>query len=108
MRGSRRVVRGRGSSLGPTDKKSSDHFLFCLFLILNFQRVSNGLFQENYNFPRFQGVLTFFGGGGGGGGFNFVMGVQLLIPIETYRTCGFQGVRVRTPCVCNKYKTLMY
>ena len=39
---------------------------------------SNGYFQRNYHFPRFQGGL----GGGGGCG---------LFPIETYITCDFPG-----------------
>ena len=32
------------------------------------------------------------GGGGGGGGRSYIFkGVQLLIPMETYRTCDFPG-----------------
>ena len=56
-------------------------------------------FKENYNFPRYRG-----GGGGGGGGFNIFKGgqifsreVQLLIPMETYRTCDFPR-GFWTPC----------
>ena len=63
--------------------------------------------QLYYIFLRFKRVETFIGGGGGGGGgvqlfiylcFFFFFGgggvgggVQILISIETYKTCDFSG-----------------
>ena len=43
-----------------------------------------GPVEENYSFPRFQEVQHFPGGGP-----TFPVGVQMLIPIETYMTCDF-------------------
>ena len=57
-------------------------------ILLFLKRVSNGYFNENYNFPRFQRGPTFarwvqlFPGGGG---------VKMLISIETHITCDFPG-----------------
>ena len=62
--------------------------------------------QLYYIFLRFKRVETFIGGGGGGGGAAFYLfffffwgggggfgggGVQILISIETYKTCDFSG-----------------
>ena len=51
---------------------SSDNVVFIylfVFLVLNYftvlQRVPNGYFKENYNFPRFQRRANIFQGGGG-------------------------------------------
>ena len=93
MRGSRNFCYG-----GSRPENRSDNVFFCFLfvcffvspqLILQFlQRVSNGYFKENYNFPRFQRGPTFawgyyfFQGGGG---------VQMLIFIETHITCDFPG-----------------
>ena len=43
-------------------------------------------FKENYFYGSRGGPTFSRGGGGGGGG-----GVQMLISIETYRTCDFPG-----------------
>ena len=43
-----------------------------------------GFFKENYNFTRFQRGQHFPGVRGGGGS-------QMLISIETHRTCDFSG-----------------
>ena len=71
-------------------------------IILVLQRVSNGYFKENYNFPRFQrgseGVQHFPGGGGEGSSFfQGGGGVQILISIETRIICDFPGVRTLYP-----------
>ena len=54
-------------------------------------------FKESYNFPRFRAGPNIFRGS---------RGVQLLIPMETYRTCDFPGgsepltpLDPRMPCV---------
>ena len=56
--------------------------------------------QLYYIFLRFKRVETFIGGGGGGGAAFYLFfffgggvggGVQILISIETYKTCDFSG-----------------
>ena len=47
----------------------------------------NIIFQGFRGGPTFSRGSKFFQGGGGGGG----GGVQMLISIETHRTCDFQG-----------------
>ena len=45
--------------------------------------------KKNYNFLRFQRGSNIFQGGGGGGPTFSRGGVQMLISIETYRSCDF-------------------
>ena len=85
---------------GQSDKKSSDNVFFLFFFFffffspqLIFQK-SNGQFQRNLSFSRFQRGSNIFQGGSNffqGGGSNS------LFPIETHITCDFPG-GVRTPC----------
>ena len=56
---------GGGGSPGQTDRKSFDNALIFFSSQLILHRGSNGYFKENYNLPRFQGVLTFPRGWGG-------------------------------------------
>ena len=88
-RGSR-IFRQGGEGEGVTEK-SFDNAFFSLFFVSNlFDRGGPMVyFKEYYNFPRFQwaGVQhlpegsNFFSG----------EGVQLLIPMGTYRTCDIPG-----------------
>ena len=88
MRGSRNFRQG-GS--GQSDKKAlTTFFFFSPQLIL---QKSNGQFQRNLSFSRFQRGSNIFQGGS-----NFFQGgSNCLFPIETHITCDFPG-RVRTPC----------
>ena len=91
-RGSRNFCQGGGGGSRPDCQKT---VLTCGFfspqLILQFlQRVSNGYFIENYNFPWFQRGV----GGNicqGGPTFSRGGGVQMLISIENHITCDFPG-----------------
>ena len=86
-------VRGVGGP-GQSDKKSSDVFFFFFFFFVSPQLIlqkSNGQFQRNQSFLRFQRGSNIFQGGGvqlfpGGGG-----GSNCLFPIETHITCDFPG-----------------
>ena len=103
MRWSRNFCRGGGGGgRGRPDcqKTVLTTFLFLFFspqlILLFLKRVSNGYFNENYNFPRFQRGAnicqvgpTFSRGGGGG--------VKMPISIKTHITCDFPGGGVRTP-----------
>ena len=59
MRGSWNFCRGGGGGVQASlSDNRSDNVFFRPQLILQFlQRVSNGYFKENYNFPRFQSVI---------------------------------------------------
>ena len=64
--------------------------------------MSNGYFKENNNFPRFQRGPIFSRGGPA-----FSRGVQMLISIETHKTCDFPGgsrppIPSLTPCMIYK------
>ena len=72
MRGSRNFRRG---GPGQSDKKSSDNFFFFSPQLILLK--SNGQFQRNLSFSRFQKGSNVSGGGGGP---IFSRGVQLLIP----------------------------
>ena len=58
---------GGGGSRAGCQKTALTIFFYYTTYFTVLQRVSNGHFKENYNFPRFQGVQHFPGGGGGGG-----------------------------------------
>ena len=86
MRGSRNFRQGGGGP-GQSDKKALTTVFFSPQLTL---LKSNGFFEENYYFSRFQSGSNIFQGGptfsrGGGGRSN------CLFPIETHITCDFPG-----------------
>ena len=72
-------------------KKSSDKvfFLFSFFFPQLILQKSNGQFQRNLSFSRFQRESNIFQGGGGGP--TFPRGSKCLFPIETHITYYFPG-----------------
>ena len=89
MRGSRNFRQG---GPGQSDKKSSDVFFLFFFSPQLILQNSNGQFQRNLTFSRFQRGSNIFQGGS-----NFFQGgSNCLFPIETHITCDYPG-GVRTP-----------
>ena len=84
---------GGGGGSMPDCHKTALTVVFFLVLNLFFTIVQRVYFKENYNFLRYQrdptfsrvGGSNFFQRGVGGGG------VEMLISIETHRTCDFPG-----------------
>ena len=95
MRGSRKFRQGGGGVQVSLTKKALTTlllflFFFFFFLVLSlFLRKSNGQFQRNLSFSRFQRGSNIFQGG--------PTFSRCLFPIETHITCDFLG-GVRTPC----------
>ena len=84
MRGSRYFCWGRGP--GPSARKQKTALTTTTYFKV-LQRVPNGYFKENYNFPRFQRGSNIFQGRGP----TFSRGVQMLISIETHIASNFPG-----------------
>ena len=92
-----------GGGGGGVQVHLTEKALVCFSVHNLFTEGSMVYFKDNYTFPRFQRVSSFFqlGGGGGarglfiffqgGGGFNFFRGSNCLFPIETHIICDFPG-----------------